>query len=150
MTSKWTLSCRKIFLLAISSPWSVFFFELLQDPSCTQHWSCSCLEEWLCGKYEFPLPPFQRSVVWEGREGDRGKKEKLCKCKPSLLSSSVNDFECFGWKKKLKIDCNFQFSIFLSHATGCNIVGKAIGHFHIFMIKSNENQKLTSIFNFWF
>ena len=28
-------------------------------------------------------------------------------------------------KKKLKIDCNFQFSIFLSHATGCNIVGKA-------------------------
>ena len=30
----------------------------------------------------------------------------------TLLGSSVNDFQCFGRKKKLKIDCNFQFSIF--------------------------------------
>ena len=52
---------------------------------------------------------------------------------PSPLGSSVNDFECFGRKKKLKIDSNFQFSIFrlspktekLSHGTDCNIVGKA-------------------------
>ena len=42
---------------------------------------------------------------------------------PSLLGSSVNDFECFGWKTKME---NWlQFSIFLSHATDCNMVGKA-------------------------
>ena len=29
---------------------------------------------------------------------------------PSLLSSSVNDFECFS--RKTNIDCNFRFSIF--------------------------------------
>ena len=52
---------------------------------------------------------------------------------PSLLSSSVNDFECFGRKQKLIAIFDFQFSIFrlppktekLSHATDCNIVGKA-------------------------
>ena len=51
---------------------------------------------------------------------------------PFLLGSSVDDFECLAEKQKLKIDCNFQFSIFrlpptekLSHATNCSIVGKA-------------------------
>ena len=50
---------------------------------------------------------------------------------PSLFGSSVNYVECFGWKTKIE---NYnQFSIFtlplktekLSHATDCNIVGKA-------------------------
>ena len=87
-------------------------------------------------------------------------------------------------KKKLKIDCNFQFSIFRL-ATDCNIVGKAtlplsflflfivdriklkievifqysingkkkvqnfrFGTFVFFMIKNNENKKLTLISNF--
>ena len=87
-------------------------------------------------------------------------------------------------KQKLKIDCNFQFSIFRL-ATDCNIVGQAtlplsfiflfivdrikvkivvifqysingkkkvqnsrFGTFVIFMIKNNENKKLTLIFNF--
>ena len=87
-------------------------------------------------------------------------------------------------KKKLKIDCNFQFSIFRL-ATDCNIVGKAtlplsfiflfivdrikvkievifqysingkkkvqnfrFGAFEFFMIKNNENKKLTLISNF--
>ena len=50
---------------------------------------------------------------------------------PSLLGSSVNYFECFGWKTKIE-NCN-QFSIItlplktekLSYATDLNIVGKA-------------------------
>ena len=107
---------------------------------------------------------------------------------PFLLGSSVDDFECFG--QKTKLENWLQFSIFrlppktekLSHATDCNIVGKAklpltfiflfivdrikvkiqystkrkknkkfsIWHFRFFMIKSDENKKLTSIFNFWF
>ena len=87
-------------------------------------------------------------------------------------------------KKKLKIDCNFQFSIFRL-ATDCNIVGKAtlplsfiflfivdrikvkievifqysingkkkvqnfrFGAFVFFIIKNNENKKLTLISNF--
>ena len=47
----------------------------------------------------FLLPPFQRSVAWEGRGGgDRGKKKITVQMdpSPSLLGSSVNDFECFG------------------------------------------------------
>ena len=53
---------------------------------------------------------------------------------PSLLSSSVNDFECFLAEKQTLIAIFvFQFSIFrlppktekLTHATDCNIVGKA-------------------------
>ena len=47
-----------------------------------------------------------------------------------VLSTILN---VLAEKQKLKIDCNFQFSIFrlppktekLSHATDCNIVGKA-------------------------
>ena len=50
---------------------------------------------------------------------------------PSLLGSSIYYFECFGWKTKLE-NCN-QFSIItlplktekLSHATDCNIIGRA-------------------------
>ena len=50
---------------------------------------------------------------------------------PSLLGSSVNYFECLGWKTKIE-NCN-QFSIItlplktekLSHATDLNVVGKA-------------------------
>ena len=48
----------------------------------------------------FLLPPFQRSVAWEwGKGEDRGKKKKntvQMDPSPSLLGSSVNDFECFG------------------------------------------------------
>ena len=50
---------------------------------------------------------------------------------PYLLGSSVNYFECLGWKTKIE-NCN-QFSIItlplktekLSHATDLNVVGKA-------------------------
>ena len=100
----------------------------------------------------FSLPSFQRSVPWKGREGRRGKKKNSHGGKgiwvegvrdkkittwmdpsPSLLGSSVDDLQCFGRKQKLKIDCNFQFSIVrllpkiekLSHVTDCNIVGEA-------------------------
>ena len=57
----------------------------------------------------FPLLPLQRNVAWEGREGGRGKKKIRMEGRrtgeralgamdpsPSLLGSSVNDFECFS------------------------------------------------------
>ena len=97
----------------------------------------------------FPLPSLQRGVAWEGREGEGAKKfawrkgdlgggregQKInVRMDPSLslLGSSANDLICYGRKQKLKIDCNFQFSIFrlppktekLSHAPDCDIVGK--------------------------
>ena len=51
----------------------------------------------------FPLLPFQRNVAWEGREGGRGKKITVrMDPSPSLLGSSVNDFECFGRKTKIE------------------------------------------------
>ena len=49
--------CWEIFLLAISSPRSVFFVELLQDPLCTQHWSRSYSEKRYAINTNFPLPP---------------------------------------------------------------------------------------------
>ena len=66
-----------------------------------------------------------------------GTKDKKLPCEwtpppPSwvVLSTILN---VLADKQKLKIDCNFQFSILrfppktekLSHATDCNIVGKA-------------------------
>lgn len=82
----------------------------------------------------FPLLPFQRNVAWEGREGGRGKKLP-CEWTPPPPSWVVLStiLSVLAEKQKLKIDCNFQFSIFrlppktekLSHATDCNIVGKA-------------------------
>ena len=99
----------------------------------------------------FPLPPFQRSVAWEGRKGVRGKenshrgkgiwgedargKKLPCEWTPPppswIVLSTI--LSVLAEKQKLKIDCNFQFSIFrlppktdtLSHPTDCNIVGKA-------------------------
>mgnify|MGYP000406340377 CR=1 FL=1 len=75
--------------------------------------------------------------IMGGRGGERalGAKTLPCEWTPpppswvvlsTILSVSVE-------KQKLKIDCNYQFSIFrlppktekLSHATDCNIVGKA-------------------------
>ena len=51
---------------------------------------------------------------------------------PSRWGSSVNDLEVLAEKQKLRIDYNFQFSIFrllsktekLSHATDCLIGGE--------------------------
>ena len=84
-------------------------------------WKSDCMVN-----MNFLLPTFQRSVAWEGRGGGTGAKKKITvqmDPSPSLLGSSVNDFECFGWKTKME---NWlQFSIFLSHATDCNMVGKA-------------------------
>ena len=118
--------------------------------------------------------------------GGQGQKKLLCKWTPLPPSWVVMlmILSVLAKKQKLKIDCNFQFSIFQNHATDCNMVGKVklplsfiflfivdrikvkkmlcfnilskgkksqkfwIGHFRIFMIKSYENQKLTSIFNF--
>ena len=173
----------------------------------------TCLQCGLSYTNYFPLPPFQKSVAWEGREGTGTKKTKQNKTKknshggkgiwgegargkkitmridpsPSLLVSSVNYFECFGWK------CNFQFSILhfcrnikskpchrMQYCRKSKIAAQFIflfivdrikvkiwvmfqyfikrkkspnfrfGTFVFFMIKNNENPKLTSIFNFWF
>ena len=77
----------------------------------------------------FPLPPFQRSVVWERRGGEgggQGKKKLLCKWTPLPPSWVVMlmILSVLAKKQKLKIDCNFQFSIFLNHTTDCNMVRK--------------------------
>ena len=78
---------------------------------------------------------------------------------PSLLGSSVNDFECFGWKTKME---NWlQFSIFLRHATDCNMVGKAkllLSFIFLFIVErikvkicyvSILYQKEKKVKNFW-
>ena len=109
----------------------------------------------------FLLPPFQRSVAWEGRGGGQGQKKITVQMdpSPSLLGSSVNDFECFGWKTKME---NWlQFSIFLSHATDCNMVGKAkllLSFIFLFIVErikvkicyvSILYQKEKKVKNFW-
>ena len=121
------LSCREIFLLAISSPRSLFFFELLQDPLCTQHLSRSCLEKWLRGKYEFPASSSPEKCSVEGGGGGQGQKKKNShggkgiwgkgqkinvRMDPSLsfLGSSVSDLKCFC--RKTKIENWLQLSIF--------------------------------------
>ena len=47
----------------------MLFFELLQDPLCTQHWSRSSLEKWLRGKYEFPASSFPEKCSVGGEGG---------------------------------------------------------------------------------
>ena len=70
----------------------------------------------------FPLPPFQRSVAWEGREGGTGEKNshggkgiwgegvrgKNYLPPPSWVVLSTT-LSVLTKKQKLKIDCNFQF-----------------------------------------
>ena len=105
----------------------------------------------------FLLPPFHG----KGEGGDRGKKKITVQMdpSPSLLGSSVNDFECFGWKTKME---NWlQFSIFLRHATDCNMVGKAkllLSFIFLFIVErikvkicyvSILYQKEKKVKNFW-
>ena len=83
--------------------------------------------------------------MWRGQWGPKLPCEWVI---PSWVVLSTI-FSVLAEKQKLKIDCNFQFSIFrlppktekLSHATDCSTVGKAklplsfIFHFIVGMVK---------------
>ena len=64
-----------------------------------------------------------------GRERGRTGAKKKILCKWTLLPPSwvvlLTILSVLAEKQKWKIDYNFQFSIFLSHATDCNMVRKA-------------------------
>ena len=66
----------KPFLLGNLSPhlgvcFSLSYYKILNvlSTEVVHVWKSDCMVN-----TNFPLPPFQRSVAWEGREGDRGKK----------------------------------------------------------------------------
>ena len=103
----------KPFLLGNLSPhlgvcFSLSYYKILNvlSTEVVHVWKSDCMVN-----TNFPLPPFQRSVAWEGREGDRGKKKSPCKWThlPPSWAVLLTILSVLAGKQKLKIDCNFQF-----------------------------------------
>ena len=90
------------------------------------------IEEDALKRHERPRRQLNSHFLPKPGHGEGAGGKKYHANDPSLLSLSTI-LNVLAEKQKLKIDCNFQFSIFrlppktekLSHATDCNIVGKA-------------------------
>ena len=120
---------------------SKIFFNFLanvQSRCNGQNWGTRYKTSWKTAKRQLnshfipkPISKEADLAIWRGRWGQKLPCEWTPPPPSWVVLSTI--LSVLAEKQKLKIDCNFQFSMFtlppktekLSHATDCSIVGKA-------------------------